>query len=178
HSLLNSVAIAAVHLRVRRHIPSVLVVDLGARPALGTPGLLAEMDGVRLVTVHGPAAPASGEPPSPHALPANVYDCSLSAGATGAEVEGSLREALGLATSGWRPDFVLVSMGFDVLATDPLGTLAVEVGEIHALTRALMEVAEHAGGRLVSLLEGGYDAPAAALGVVQHLRALAGVAAG
>jgi acetoin utilization deacetylase AcuC-like enzyme len=77
------------------------------------------------------------------------------------------------------PDFVLLSAGFDILASDPLGAgLAITPRDVHELTVALREWADaRAGGRLVSMLEGGYDAAATASAVVQHLRALAGLPA-
>jgi acetoin utilization deacetylase AcuC-like enzyme len=76
------------------------------------------------------------------------------------------------------PDFVLLSAGFDILADDPLGGLAVAPREVYDLTLALREWADaRAGGRLVSVLEGGFDASATAAAVVQHLRALAGLPA-
>ncbi|HYW08639.1 MAG TPA: hypothetical protein VE913_16885, partial [Longimicrobium sp.] len=59
-----------------------------------------------------------------------------------------------------------------------LGRLAVEVSEVHGLTVALREWADsRASGRLVSVLEGGYDAPATAAAIVQHLRGLIGLPA-
>jgi acetoin utilization deacetylase AcuC-like enzyme len=73
-------------------------------------------------------------------------------------------------------DFLLLSAGFDILTDDPLGGLEVAPDDVHALTAGVMDWADrHAGGRLVSVLEGGYSAGPTARAVVQHVRALAGL---
>src|SRR5439155_15537698 len=59
-----------------------------------------------------------------------------------------------------RPNLVLISAGFDAHAEDPVGDLGLEVEDFAELTTRIVEVAEtHAGGRLLSLLEGGYNVP-------------------
>lgn len=178
HSLFNTVAVAAAHLRARRGVGSVLVVDWGARAPLGTPGVVAELPGVRLASVHQQAPPAL-VPPGPGAAPGagpRVCSVGVPAGTGGDGFAAALRSALEASLAAEAPDFVLLSLGLDVLSGDPLGALAVEPREVHGLTTMVREAAERAcGGRLVSVLEGGYDAGATGLAVVQHLRALAGV---
>jgi acetoin utilization deacetylase AcuC-like enzyme len=71
---------------------------------------------------------------------------------------------------------VLLSAGFDILAADAHGALAVQPDEVYAITAVLREWADaRAGGRLVSVLEGGYAAAETARAVIQHLHALAGL---
>ena len=74
-----------------------------------------------------------------------------------------------------RPDFVLVSAGFDVMAGDPLGGQLLESADLHALTRNLVERTEADGIGLVASLEGGYDPALTGQGVVAVIRALAGL---
>ena len=69
-----------------------------------------------------------------------------------------------------RPQLVLVSAGFDSHATDPIGSLGLETEDFASLTQAVMDVAAtHAEGRLVSVLEGGYNPPVLADCVALHL---------
>ena len=76
----------------------------------------------------------------------------------------------------FRPDFVLVSAGFDCLAGDPLGGLLLEPEDLHAMASSLAERAGAAcGGRVVALLEGGYDPPRTARAAVSVVRAMAGL---
>jgi acetoin utilization deacetylase AcuC-like enzyme len=72
-----------------------------------------------------------------------------------------------------RPQLVLVSAGFDAHRTDPVGSLGLEVEDFAELTKVVVEIAKvHAGGRVVSLLEGGYNPPVLAECVETHLRGL------
>ena len=174
HSLFNAVAVAARHLRERHGSARVLVVGWGAHPADGIRLALAGDPGVPVISLHQESETprTAGEQTPPRG------DVALPPGADGAAFEAALREALDAVPAEESPDFVLLSAGFDILAGDPLGGLAVAPRDVHAITLALREWADaRAGGRLVSVLEGGYDAASLGQAVVQHLRALAGVEA-
>ncbi len=72
-----------------------------------------------------------------------------------------------------RPQLVLISAGFDAHRDDPVGSLDLETEDFQPLTRAVCEIADtHAGGRLVSVLEGGYNTSALAGSVEVHLEEL------
>jgi acetoin utilization deacetylase AcuC-like enzyme len=72
-----------------------------------------------------------------------------------------------------KPQLVLVSAGFDAHRTDPVGSLGLEVEDFAELTTTIRAIADvHAGGRIVSLLEGGYNPPVLAECVETHLRGL------
>jgi acetoin utilization deacetylase AcuC-like enzyme len=173
-SLFNTVAIAARHLRERRVVERVLVVAWGAHPPLALARLLAGDEGIRLISIHqhprafpAPAA-EEADPPIPGA--------ALPPGSGGDAFATALREALDAVPADESPEFILLSAGFDILAADAQGSLAVQPDEVHAITLVLREWADaRAGGRLVSVLEGGYAAAETARAVIQHLRALAGV---
>jgi acetoin utilization deacetylase AcuC-like enzyme len=73
-----------------------------------------------------------------------------------------------------KPELVILSAGFDAHAEDPVGDLGLEIEDFEDLTRDVVAVAEtHAGGRLVSLLEGGYNVPILAGCVAAHVEILA-----
>ncbi len=83
--------------------------------------------------------------------------------------EGSLIPAL----DAWRPELLIVSAGFDAHRADPLAELRVETADFAWLTDRLMGLADrHAGGRVVSVLEGGYDLAALAASAAAHVRSL------
>jgi acetoin utilization deacetylase AcuC-like enzyme len=85
----------------------------------------------------------------------------------------SLLGAVDSATNGFTPDLVLISAGFDSLARDPLGGFTLELAHVEQLTRELVARAVRwNGGRVVSALEGGYDAERLAAAVIAHLGAL------
>jgi acetoin utilization deacetylase AcuC-like enzyme len=71
------------------------------------------------------------------------------------------------------PELIFVSAGFDGHRADPLAGLRLEAEDFGAVTAELVGIAErHAGGRLVSTLEGGYDLPALAASAAAHVRAM------
>ena len=76
----------------------------------------------------------------------------------------------------FRPQMLFISAGFDAHQEDPLGGMALRTEDYRWVTERLLEVASrHANGRVVSVLEGGYDLSALARSVEVHLRALAGL---
>ena len=77
------------------------------------------------------------------------------------------------ALDAFRPQLILVSAGFDAHADDPLGDLLLGEDDFAWVTDLIVDAAEqHAEGRIVSVLEGGYDLPALGRSVVAHLQAL------
>jgi acetoin utilization deacetylase AcuC-like enzyme len=82
--------------------------------------------------------------------------------------------ALERLSESFRPEVVLVSAGFDAHAADPVGGMRVSTEGFSWMSRALEDVAEaFAGGRIVSLLEGGYHPGATAAAALEHVRVLA-----
>ncbi|HEU4453047.1 MAG TPA: histone deacetylase [Longimicrobium sp.] len=175
-SLFNNVAIAARHLRERRGIGRVLVVAWGALQPRALAKVLDGDDGVRLISIH--QHPQSFPDPQPESDGDDppMLGAALAPGSGGEDFAAALRQALDAIPADESPDFVLLSAGFCILAADAHGSLAVEPDEVHAITLILREWADaHAGGRLVSVLEGGYSAKETARAVIQHLHALAGL---
>ncbi len=74
----------------------------------------------------------------------------------------------------FKPDLVLTSAGFDSRLGDPLGDFTLSDQDFADLTHVMLEIADkHAGGRLVSVLEGGYDLAGLASAATAHVQALA-----
>jgi acetoin utilization deacetylase AcuC-like enzyme len=166
-SLFNTVAVAARHLREAHGSARVLVLAWGARPADALRQVLAGDPGVSVVSIHQ-------QPEEPSADP-HPHDRAVPPGAGGSAVTEAMLAALDAIPPEDSPDFVLLSAGFDILEGDPTSALAVTPREIHGLTLALREWTDaRAGGRLVSVLEGGFGADLG-VAVVQHIRALAGL---
>jgi acetoin utilization deacetylase AcuC-like enzyme len=92
------------------------------------------------------------------------------AGAGRREILGAYREELVPAADRFKPQLVMVSAGFDSRAGDPLGRFTLTDADFAEMTEVLLEIANrHAGGRLVSVLEGGYPIDGLALAVGAHL---------
>ncbi len=97
----------------------------------------------------------------------------LAYGTARSEYHAAFRSGLEKLADRIRPELILISAGFDAHAEDPVGDLGLEVEDFEILTREIVAVAEmHAQGRIVSLLEGGYNVPILAGSVAAHLGAL------
>jgi acetoin utilization deacetylase AcuC-like enzyme len=89
------------------------------------------------------------------------------------EYVDALQRAVDAATTGFTPDLVLISAGFDSMLGDPLGGFTLEYEHFEQLTRFLVERAgAWCGGRLVSALEGGYAPERLGIACVRHMMAL------
>jgi acetoin utilization deacetylase AcuC-like enzyme len=102
----------------------------------------------------------------------NIFNATLRPGADGAEFREAW-EGLLPAIEGFDPDLLVISAGFDAHARDPLAQLRLREADFTWVTEALCAIAERrCGGRVVSLLEGGYDIDALASSTAAHVRAL------
>jgi acetoin utilization deacetylase AcuC-like enzyme len=171
--LFNTVAVAARSVLDAGLASRVLVVDWDVHHGNGTQHIFEEDPAVFYFSVHqSPLYPGTGEPDETGsgAGEGTTLNRPLPPGSGDDLFLASLREGLLPAAEGYRPEFVLVSAGFDAHQADPLGGLAVSTGAYREATRLVVELAERfCGGRLVSVLEGGYDLDALAGSVVVHL---------
>lgn len=171
--LFGSIGIAATYARDRHRASRVLIVDWDVHHGNGTQALVQDDPDVRFVSMHQwPWYPGTGaaEDRGPHR---SIWNVPMPAARPAAEYVDALTRAVDAATTGWIPDLILVSAGFDSLRGDPLGGFTLELEHIDALTRQMVERASAwCGGRLVSALEGGYDPDRLGAACVTHLRAL------
>jgi acetoin utilization deacetylase AcuC-like enzyme len=170
HSIINSAAVAALHLRRRRGLDAVLILEWGEHYGRGTADIVADDPGIRYLSMHSEASESTPAETGRTSVP-------LPRGGGAGELLECLEATLPDLLSSFRPRMVILSLGLDVLAGDPQGTLAVHPSDLFPLTKAVMALAdETSDGRLLSILEGGYAPPAMGAAVVSHLKALAGIA--
>jgi acetoin utilization deacetylase AcuC-like enzyme len=102
----------------------------------------------------------------------NVHNIGLKPGADGAAFRAAWSRLMPV-IRGFRPGLILISAGFDAHARDPLAQLRLTEADFGWLTTQLCRLADECcGGRVVSLLEGGYDLHALAASTATHVRAL------
>jgi acetoin utilization deacetylase AcuC-like enzyme len=171
--LFGNVAIGAHYARASENAERVLIVDWDVHHGNGTQALVEHEPAIRFVSMHQwPWYPGTGaaEDRGPHR---NVFNVPMPAGQPRSAYVDALTRAIDRASSGWTPDLVLISAGFDSLRGDPLGGFTLELEDVDALTRQLVSRAEGwCGGRVVSALEGGYAPDRLGAACVTHLRAL------
>lgn len=179
--LFNNIAVTARWLQAHGHAERVLILDWDVHHGNGTHDAFYEDASVFFVSLHQwPHYPGTGsaEQTGMGAGVGYTLNVPLAAGTPAAEHRSHFERAVDEALSRFEPDFVLVSCGFDAMAGDPLGDLRLEPSDLYDMTRFTLEVAA-AGcdGRVVALLEGGYDPKRLGEGVVAVIRALAGLEA-
>jgi acetoin utilization deacetylase AcuC-like enzyme len=171
--LFNNVAVAAADLRARG-LDRVLIVDWDVHHGNGTQHIFEEDPSVFYFSLHqSPLYPGTGaaEETGRGAGRGATLNCPLPPGAGDDAFLGALRDRLGPAVESFRPDMILISAGFDAHAADPLANLTVSTEAYGEATRLLRKMADEAcRGRLVSLLEGGYDLEALAASATLHLQ--------
>jgi acetoin utilization deacetylase AcuC-like enzyme len=171
--LFGTVAIAAKRALDHHGLSRVAVVDFDVHHGNGTQDLLWDEPRALFVSTHqSPLYPGTGDRHETGAH-GNVLNVPLPPG-TGGDAFRDAVEALVLpALDDFAPELVLVSAGFDAHAADPLAQMRLEVEDFAWITRAICDVADaHAGGRVVSALEGGYDLAALAESVAAHVAVL------
>jgi acetoin utilization deacetylase AcuC-like enzyme len=177
--LFNNVAVAARRLQQEGRAERVLVVDWDVHHGNGTQDIFWEDPSVFFLSLHQfPHWPGTGRADETGSGGGRGFTRNVPLPPRTPRVEYLTRyqQALDSVLQDFRPDFVLVSSGFDVLAGDPLGGQLLEPEDMHELTRLLMlRAQETCGGRMVVLLEGGYDVRRTGLGAVAVIRALAGI---
>lgn len=175
--LFNNVAVAAAHLR-ERGIGRTVIVDWDLHHGNGTQHLFERDPDVLYVSTHQyPYYPGTGaaEEVGEGAGAGRTLNLPFPAGFGDQEFGRAFDELIMPICRQFAPEFVLVSAGFDCDIRDPLGGLAVTPAGIATMARACAELADEcAGGRIVGVLEGGYDLEAIVDGVDALIGALRG----
>jgi acetoin utilization deacetylase AcuC-like enzyme len=172
--LFGNVAIAAHYARTRHALERVLIIDWDVHHGNGTQALVENDPGIHFISMHQwPWYPGTGAASDrgPHQ---NVWNVPMRASLPAQSYVDALQKAVDAATTGFTPDLVLISAGFDSLKGDPLGGFTLELDDIARLTSDFVARArDWCGGRLVSALEGGYEPERLGLACVSHMQALA-----
>lgn len=171
--LFNSAAVAAFHARAAHGARRVAVVDFDVHHGNGTEAIFWNDEDAFYASSHEwPQYPGTGRASDRGAYD-NVANGPLATGESGDAFRRAWGERLLPALSDFRPDFLVISAGFDAHRADPLGGLALIEADFDWVTRELLGVARTVcGGRVVSLLEGGYDLAALGRSAAAHVAAL------
>ena len=103
----------------------------------------------------------------------NIWNAPLRPNDGGEQFRAAMEQRILPALRNFGPDLILISAGFDAHEADPLANLRFVEQDFAWGTEQLLEVAErHAKGRVVSMLEGGYDLTALARSVAVHVKGL------
>jgi acetoin utilization deacetylase AcuC-like enzyme len=170
--LFNNIAVAAAHACDKHGLSRVAVVDFDVHHGNGTQAIFDTDPRVMYLSSHQmPLYPDTGY--ANERGVGNIVNVPLPPG-SGSEVFRKLwREQLLPTLESFRPQLLFISAGFDAHKRDPLAQIELETEDFGWITRELVGIARrHGNGRIVSMLEGGYDLAALREGSVAHVREL------
>ncbi|VWX62746.1 Histone deacetylase-like amidohydrolase [Burkholderiales bacterium 8X] len=168
---INNIAVAVRHAIEVHGIERAAVVDFDVHHGNGTEDILGNDERVLMVGIfQHPFYPYSGT----EAPAANMLNLPVPAYTKGMDVRELIEAAWMPRLEAFKPQMIFVSAGFDAHWADELGQLRLNENDFAWITSRIVDVARrHAGGRIVSMLEGGYNLDALATSVEAHVRVLA-----
>ena len=171
--IFNNVAIAAMHAIAVHGVERVAIIDFDVHHGNGTEDIFTGDPRVLMVsTFQHPFYPYSGTEPAAE----NMVNVPLAAGSGSKAFREAVTRFWMPVLEEFAPQFVLFSAGFVAHAEDDMATLAFQDADYAWVTEQVKGIADrHSGGRIVSMLEGGYDLSALGRSAIQHLRVLAGL---
>ena len=176
--VLNNIALAARYAQRRHGLERVLIVDWDVHHGNGTQEIFYSDPSVFFFSTHQwPLYPGTGraDETGEGAGRGTTMNFPFPAGSGREQILGAVENSLMPAAERFRPELVLISAGFDSRIGDLLGNFTLTDDDFTDLTHRVMEIADrHAGGRVVSTLEGGYNLDGLASAAAAHVDALVG----
>jgi acetoin utilization deacetylase AcuC-like enzyme len=177
--LFNNVAVAVRHLQATGRAERILVVDWDVHHGNGTQDVFYADPTVFYLSLHQspwyPGTGLAGDTGTGKGT-GTTLNVPLPSHTPRAAYLDAFHEAFERTLNDFAPDFIFVSSGFDALAGDPLGGQLLEPEDFHRMTREVVAGADSAcGGRVVAVLEGGYEPARLGKATVQVVRGLAGL---
>lgn len=171
--LFNSIAVGAAHALAIHGLERVAMIDFDVHHGNGTQAMTEAEPGFFYVSTHqSPLYPGTGDA-NETGTHGNIANFPMPAGSGRAEIEAAFVEHILPALYERRPELIMISAGFDAHELDPLGAMRLSATDFAWMTRCLLDVAEDVcGGRVVSILEGGYDLTGLSQSVAAHVDAM------
>lgn len=168
----NNVAVAARHARDKWGLKRVAIVDFDVHHGNGTQEIFYQDAEVMYASSHqSPCFPGTGSRSETGV--GNVFNMPLPPGTGSKDFREAWREGILPDLRAFAPELLIISAGFDAHAADPLAQLQLQVPDYTWLTQELLAVADECcPGRVVSVLEGGYNLDALAQSCAAHVRGL------
>ena len=170
--ILNNIAIGAKYLLNKYKYKKVAIIDFDVHHGNGTQDIFYDNKNVLFISTHQyPYYPGSGSENEKGKFN-NIYNIPLPAGTDTEEYLNAFEFALEKLKE-FQPEFILISAGFDAHIKDPLAQFKLETEDFYIITKRILETSkEFCNGKIVSILEGGYDLEALRDSTKRHVDAL------
>ena len=170
--ILNNIAIGAKYLLNKYKCKRVAIIDFDVHHGNGTQDIFYENENVLFISTHQyPYYPGSGAEYEKGKFN-NILNIPLPAGTNSEEYLSAFEHALKKLKE-FKPEFVLVSAGFDSHVRDPLAQFQLETEDFYTITKRILEASKNfCNGKVISILEGGYDLQALQDSTKRHVDAL------
>ncbi len=170
--LFSNIAIASLYARAKHGCERVAVVDFDVHHGNGTQDIFETDKDLFFGSTHQmPLYPGTGAVSETGV--GNLFNAPLRSGDGGSAFREAMSSRILPALRNFSPDIILISAGFDAHRDDPLASLELIEDDYTWITQELVEIADkQCQGRVVSMLEGGYDLKALARSVGVHVRTL------
>ncbi len=169
----NNAAIAARHARKKHGLDRVALIDFDVHHGNGSQDIFWSDSKVLYCSTHEmPLYPGTGSP-GERGEHNNIVNAPLHAGDGGQQFRAAMENIVLPRVEEFKPDMIVISAGFDAHMRDPLANLNLVEADFAWITRRLMDIADAVcGGRIVSVLEGGYDLEGLARSASAHVLTL------
>ncbi|AXE29062.1 deacetylase [Chromobacterium phragmitis] len=166
----NNIAVGVTHALAHYKFERVAVVDFDVHHGNGTEEILHDDPRVLMVSIfQHPFYPYCGD----EAMGPNMHNVPLKAGSGGREFRETVENVWLPLLHAFQPQMLFISAGFDAHREDDMGSLGLTESDYEWVTRHLLQIADqYCAGRVVSVLEGGYDLSALGRSVAAHIRVL------
>ena len=170
--ILNNIAIGAKYLLNRYNYSKIAIIDFDVHHGNGTQDIFYENENVLFISTHQyPYYPGTGSEKEKGKFN-NILNIPLPAGTNSEEYLNAFEFALNRLKK-FKPEFILISAGFDGHILDPLAQLKLETEDFYNITKRILETSKKfCNGKVVSILEGGYDLQALRDSSKRHVDAL------
>ncbi len=174
--LFNNIAIGARYIQEKHNLERIAIIDWDVHHGNGTQNSFYDDPSVLYISLHQfPYYPGTGNDSEKGQDNGEGYtlNCPMAPGSGEEEYLSAFREKIEPALNDFKPDFILISAGFDAHANDPLSSIRITENTYIHMTRILKEIAnDHCHGRITSILEGGYKLDDLASSVEAHIKEL------
>lgn len=171
--IFSNVFIGARYAQEKGGLSKIAIVDFDVHHGNGSEALARRSEGILVISSHQfPLWPGTGLPEEN--IPGKTLNIPLPPGSNGSTMRACYESLVFPALDAFAPELILISAGFDAHTQDPLANLNWTEADYAWLTQKLCAISEkHCGGKLISVLEGGYHLDALKSSVAEHLRVLA-----